>query len=84
MTVHVMERVSKTARAELFVGDRVTTRPSFAIGTVRYIEDGAACVKWDGLSRIYAYELERLVLAPVLQPHHRPASWAVRLQRRAR
>ena len=76
-------RVKSRRRTSLIVGDRVTTRPSFAVGTIRYIEDGAACVKWDGLPRIYAYELERLVLAPVLQPHHRPAAWAEKLQRRA-
>lgn len=84
MTMHVMERVPIRARSKLLVGDRVTTRPSLAIGTVRYIEDGAACVKWDSLSMIYTYELERLVLAPVLQPHQRPPTWAERLQRRAR
>ena len=83
MTMHVMELVPSSARSKLLVGDRVTTRPAFAIGIIRYIEDGAACVKWDGLSKIYTYELERLVLAPVLQPQHRPAAWAVRLQRRA-
>lgn len=76
-------RLKASRRTSIVVGDRVTTRPSFAIGTVRYIEDGAACVKWDGLSMIYTYELERLVLAPVLQPHHRPAAWAEKLQRRA-
>lgn len=62
------------------VGDRVTTRPSFSIGTVRYIEDGAACVKWDDLPMIYTYELGRLVLAPVKQPHERSPTWAKRLQ----
>lgn len=66
------------------VGDRVTTRPSFSIGTVRYIEDGAACVKWDDLPMIYTYELGRLMLAPTKQPHERSPTWARRLQRGAR
>lgn len=35
------------------VGNRVTTRPSLFIGTVRHIEDGAACVRWNDLHMIY-------------------------------
>jgi hypothetical protein len=67
-------------RSALRVGDRVTTRPSFAVGTIRYIEDGAACVKWDTLSMIYTYELSRLTLASVRQPREIIPAWAVKLQ----
>lgn len=71
-------------RPLLCVGDRVHLRPLISTGTVRYIEDGAACVKWDDLSMIYTYRLGQLHLAPVEQPNRRSPTWAAKLQRAAR
>lgn len=70
--------------SHLRIGDRVTTRPSFSVGTIRYIEDGAACVKWDDLPMIYTYDLKRLTLAPVRQPREIIPAWAIKLQAGAR
>jgi len=75
-----MSYTSKT----LQVGDRVHLRPLISLGAIRYIEGGAACVKWDDLSMIYTYELSRLHLAPVEQPNQRFPTWAAKLQRAAR
>jgi hypothetical protein len=75
-----MSYASKT----LQVGDRVHLRPLISLGTIRYIEDGAACVKWDDLPMVYTYKLGQLHLAPVKQPNRRSPRWAEKLQKAAR
>lgn len=50
-------------RSHIVVSSRVKAGPMHHVGSVRYIEDGAACVKWDDMSKIYTYELSRLRLA---------------------
>lgn len=68
----------------LRVGDRVHLRPVNGLGTIRYIEGGAACVKWDGLPKIYTYDLDRLEKAAGWIEEPRIPSWAAKLQRSAR
>lgn len=69
----------------VIVGDRVMFRRglAFGVGSVRYVEAGAAVVKWDGLHKVYSYDIEKLTLAPVEQPNPRNPTWAIKLQRLA-